>query len=212
MLDFSKIIHIFVSNFNLIIIMKRLFLLFLILISTGIAANAQLRFGVKGGANLATMNDSEAKIRVAPNLGVLGQYSFPGSGVAVQFEVLYSAQGATAKEDGYSFTAAYDYINIPVLMQYYVAPGLNLEFGPHVGFLTSAKLKASESGVSATVDVKDECNTVDYGLNFGAAYELPSLPLGFFARYSLGLGDVIKDMGHSSNNNRVIQIGAFYRF
>jgi hypothetical protein len=166
---------------------------------------SQAKFGVKGGVNLASSNDSGDKIKIGPNIGVLGQYKLSGSGVAFQSEILYSAKGA---KGGGNATINFDYINIPVLAQYYVAPCFNLEFGPYIGFLTSAKIKWG----SGSDDIKDECNTVDYGLNFGAACELTTLPLGLFARYSLGLNDVWKNWGSVGNKHRVIQIGAFLKF
>ena len=193
--------------------MKKSVLLVLAIFSTSIAINAQgFSGGVKGGINLATSSYSNANMRVGINAGVLGQFKFPVSDFAFQFEILYSAQGDKGTGEGIIGTFASDYINIPFLLQYYAAPDFYLEFGPHIGFLTSAKLRVSEGGVSESADMKNYCNTLDYGLNFGAAYELPAIPLGFFARYTLGLAKITKDGGNSGNNHRVIQLGAFYKF
>ena len=185
-----------------------------VLLSAAVVANAQFRFGVKAGVNFAT-GGSEDKTRTSLNAGVLAQYKFEGSGFAIQPEILYSGQGAKGTIDGVDATFALDYINVPVMLQYYVAPGFNLEFGPQVGFLVSAKLKASDSGNSASVDIKDAYNSVDFGIGLGAAYELPKLPLGFFARYNLGMSELYKDkdlQGENGAKHRVIQVGAFYKF
>jgi len=189
--------------------MKKVILLVAAVMTMSVAANAQFNFGVKAGLNLANMTNSDgAKSLIGLNIGGLAQYKFEGSGFAVQPELLFSMQGAKASEgDGKS---ALNYINVPIMLQYYVMPGLNVEAGPQIGFLMSAKAK----GGGESIDVKDGMNSVDFGINVGAAYQLADMPLGFFARYNIGVSNLAKDLPDNvdGSKNSVFQIGAFWRF
>ena len=182
--------------------MKKLtILLFALLITVG--ASAQFHFGLKAGANLATNNAEGSKMLFGFNAGALAQYKF--ANFAVQPEVLFSMRGAAQDEGDAKFKT--NYIDIPVMLQYYVIPGLAIEAGPQLGILLSAKV----SGGGESEDFKEACNSIDFGLNFGASYELPVFPLGFFARYNLGFTGLMKDVDDSAKH-RVIQFGLFYKF
>ena len=61
------------------------------------------------------------------------------------------------------------------------------------------------------LDMKDNCNSIDFGAAIGISYELPVLPLGVFARYTQGLSNIIKDSSES-NKNQVISFGAYVTF
>lgn len=182
--------------------MRKVLLLSIFLFVTGVVANAQLKFGVKAGANISNVAVEKSENKVGFNTGVFAQYKF--AKFAVQPEVLFSMQGA--KFDGGK--SELNYINIPVMAQYYIIPGLAVEAGPQLGFLISAKDKVDGEDFS---DVKDFMNSTDFAINFGASYELPVLPVGVFARYSLGLSDIAKE-GSDPGKNRVFQIGAFVKF
>jgi len=177
--------------------MKKLFLLAVVILSASVIANAQFGYGIKAGMNLAALNGGEVdKMKAGFQAGVFGQLKI--ANFAIQPEVLFSMQGGAAG----SASLNMNYINIPVMLQYYLIPGLALEAGPQFGLLLSAKAEGE--------DIKDAFKTTDFGINFGASYKLPLLPLGVFARYSLGLTnlDKIADDG----KNGVIQVGAFLKF
>lgn len=96
-----------------------------------------------------------------------------------------------------------------------VAEKFNLEAGPQLGFLISAKSVAQIEGNSQKVkeDVKSIFNTVDFGINFGGAYDLDEhFSVGI--RYNLGLSNIGKnEEGDSSKvNNSVFSLGLEYKF
>ena len=180
--------------------MKKLFLIAAIL-SASVVANAQFKFGVKAGAHLSHMNYTDDKAIFGFNAGVLGQVKF--ANFAVQPEVLFSMQG-TGAEGVSGSVFKFNYINIPVMFQYFLIPGLAIEAGPQVGILLSAKMLG--------LDAKKACNTIDIAAAVGASFELPVIPLGFFARYTLGFTGIIKDAGDDAGRNHVMQLGAFFKF
>lgn len=186
-------------------------------------AQQEVKFGPKAGvnfANLSNLDDSEMKIGF--HVGAVAEIKFNDK-FSIQPELLYSAQGA---KSSYSFlgqnienTLSLDYINIPIMAKYYIVDGFSVEAGPQVGFLTKAELEGTFGNLTGTTDIKDNVKSVDFGVNFGLAYDLPN---GFFvnARYNLGLAK-LGDSENSPNNvssllkdskNSVIQVGVGYKF
>lgn len=89
----------------------------------------------------------------------------------VQPELLYTMEGNGEDEFDLNF------VRIPVMGKFFVRKGFNLQAGPQFGFV---------AGGGAA---KDFLKSFDFGLGFGAAYELPS-GLFFDGRYNLGLSDL----------------------
>ena len=119
---------------------------------------------------------------------------------------MYSAQGAKFDNDvNYNLS----YINIPVMAKFYVADKFNLEVGPQVGLLMSATQKLP----GGSVDVKETAKTMDFGLNFGAGYDVAeNINVGL--RYCLGLSQLEKELasGETATKNTNIQLSLGYRF
>ena len=156
-------------------------------------AKSDIVFGVKGGyANTNFGGDADTK--AASNFYIGGLVDFHISEkFHVQPELLYSMEGSD--EDEYNL----DFIRIPVMFKYFVGEGFNLQAGPEFAFV---------AGGGA---IKDAAKSLDYGLGFGAAYEMSS-GLMFDARYNLGLAD-LNDSGTSDKiTTTSFQIGLGYRF
>jgi opacity protein-like surface antigen len=171
-------------------------------------ANAQdVKFGVKGGLNVATLTGDvdDASSKVGFHVGGFAEIKVSDK-FAVQPELLFSTQGAKSDGDG---TLNLSYVNIPVMAKFYVADAFSLEAGPQIGFLTAAKVKRG----GESVDIKDELKSVDFGLNFGAGYNLTeNLSAGL--RYNLGLSDVFKTEGGEDfkSKNSVFSVSLGYKF
>src|ERR1700754_1771953 len=120
--------------------MKRSFLLLVCAVAITTVSQAQVRFGFKGGANLANVTgDIEGvKMKIGFNAGAVAKISVTDA-FSIQPEVVYSNQGATIEELDVKMNL--NYINIPVMFQYNVS-GFIIETGPQVGILASAKAKA----------------------------------------------------------------------
>ena len=81
-------------------------------------ANSQ-SLGIKGGLNVAGIGgDSEdADPRIAYHVGVF--YNMKINDVlGFQPEVVYSSQGAQAKDDAMTIKAVYDYVNVPLMVNF----------------------------------------------------------------------------------------------
>jgi len=191
--------------------MKRSFFVILSLVFT-VSLQAQVRFGVKAGLNLADVSVSDAQgvsFSMKPdfNAGVLAEIHLVGK-LSLQPEIMYSGQGSDIKADTVKGKYNFQFINVPVLLKYEIAHGLFVETGPQLGVLAGAKLK--QDGGSST-DVKDELKTADFGWTLGLSYLLP-MNFGVDARYNLGLTNYLKDSGNGSIKNGVFQVGVFYLF
>ena len=170
-------------------------------------ANAQdAKFGAKAGLNFSSIAGFEgAKNQVGFHIGGYATISVSDK-FAVQPELLYSAQGA--KFEGGSLNLSY--INIPVMAKFNVADKFNLEVGPQIGLLMSATAKSDNGG---SEDYKSLMNSTDFGLNFGAGYEVAeNINVGL--RYSLGLSQLQKELvtGATAYKNTNIQLSLGYSF
>ncbi|MDR0230220.1 MAG: PorT family protein [Flavobacteriaceae bacterium] len=202
------------------------------------AQTPDIKFGAKAGVNFSNLRNYEDKdfglsnsMKTGFHIGVLAEI-FINEKFSIQPELMYSTQGAKLKLEleapGASLNVKtitkLDYINIPIMAKYYVMEGLSVQAGPQLGFLTSAKnefdsfsfsgfgLSISEEEIKSEMnlgDIKKDSNSVDFGLNFGAGYELP-MGVFFDARYNLGLTKVNK--ADKGIQNSVFQLSVGYKF
>ncbi|MBT8265777.1 MAG: PorT family protein [Bacteroidia bacterium] len=189
--------------------------IFLILIVTLIFMScAGTRMGVVVGPNFSNVVGDQAdswKTKTSIHGGVVADLPVDDK-ISIQPGLIYSSQGADYSESAFSGTVNLDYLNIPIMGKFEVAEGFNVQVGPQVGFLLSAKDK--EDG-EPDVDVKDFVKSTDFGVNIGVGYELAN-GLNFGARYNLGLSDLNDDPDLSDEGvkwkNSVIQISIGYLF
>jgi len=205
------------------------------------SASSPVRFGIKGGMNVASLSKDasleDQKSKIGFNAGVFANIPLASS-FSVQPEVLYSQYGAKVKStDEFtalgtttrnveSFSTHLDYIAVPVMFQYNFVPNFYVEAGPEFGFLVSAKNKGDRtttvtnasgtttSSASYTDDInKDNLNTFNFGIGLGAGYYFTD-NLGITARYVAGVTDVAKDRpsGSDATRNNTFQVGLAYKF
>ena len=185
----------------------------------GMGAFAQQMF-VKpmAGGTLATITgkgSDNAKFK----LGLVAGAEF-GYMIAPQFGVtagaLFSMQGAGSKDTNYTkdVSTTLTYLNIPVLANYYIIPGLAFKAGIQPGFLLSAKQKASQNINGTWVDF-DESSTeglkkLDISIPLGVSYEFSDFVID--ARYNLGLINMIDNkQSDISQKNSVIMLTLGYK-
>jgi hypothetical protein len=184
--------------------MKKSLLLFVCAVAIATISQAQVRFGFKGGANLANLTgDIEGvKMKTGFNAGAVAKISVSES-FSVQPELVYSIQGAIEEETDIKINM--NYINIPIMFQYNIA-GFMLETGPQVGILASAKAKLD----GETEDIKELFKKTDFSWGIGIGYQMSGSGLGLNARYNIGLGKINDSEGDEKVKNSVIQVGLFY--
>ncbi|MBB1139174.1 porin family protein [Myroides sp. WP-1] len=181
------------------------------------AQTPNVKYGAKAGLNFANISDlSGSSNKTGFHIGGVAEI-FINEKFSIQPELLYSTQGAKYDVDidfenimvNAKSTIKLNYLNIPIMAKYYVMDGLSLQAGPQIGINLAAEQEVKALGQKMTVKIKDNTNAIDFGLNFGAGYELP-VGVFFDARYNLGLTKII-DEGETSKH-RVFQVSIGYKF
>jgi len=184
--------------------MKKLCIVAILAIVSFASVNAQgAKFGAKAGVNFAnfTGDIEENKVLTGLHIGAFVELELSET-IILQPELLFSTQGTKFKEQGVSIDFNANYINLPVMFKYAIAEEFNLEAGPQIGFLLSAEV--------ADQDIKDEMESIDFGLNFGASYDFTE-DLFAQARYNFGLTN-LAESGEGDLKNSVISVSLGYRF
>ena len=186
-----------------------------------ISANAQNEVGQltlmpKAGINISTItgSGSDKKSKVGLVAGAEFEY-----GVAQNFDitagVLYSMEGAKIGDAKFNM----DYINIPILANYYVVPGLAVKAGIQPAF--NVRKKASYNGNTVNIDdvmnevldwagagVETGVKTFNLSIPVGLSYEYQSFVLD--ARYNIGVTKLFKNADQGRNSTFAITLG--YKF
>ena len=193
--------------------MKKMMMIAAMMVAT-VAAKAQFEPGTFTlQPKVATISSDDSKFKFGMAAGIEGQYQL-NNWFGLSAAVMYSQQGAKAKN--YDVKLNTEYINIPVMAKFYVTKGLSLNVGLQPGFMTKAKAK----GEGRTIDVKSNCNKVDFSIPMSIAYEFEN-GLSFEARYATGLTNVGKDAFDSTssswdkayqNKNEVFMLTVGYKF
>ncbi|MBQ5460361.1 MAG: PorT family protein, partial [Bacteroidaceae bacterium] len=106
-------------------------------------------------------------------------------------------------------TMEFDYINVPILANYYIIEGLAVKLGIQPGFNIVAKRKRTDGVDKVSENLKDlgvDVRKVDFSIPIGISYELNDFVVD--ARFNLGLTEVA-DLVKSKN--RVFQITFGYQ-
>ena len=189
--------------------MKTFLILIFGLLSMQIA-RSQIKFGVKAGLNITNLNISGQNVSsgIEPrgdlHAGLIANVHISKS-FDIQPEVIYSSQGGNIKDSTGSLK--YDYINVPVLLQYHVVSGIFIETGPQLGFLISSKYSSEH----IQLDTKNQSKTTDFSWAFGVGYKMPVVNLGLDLRYNLGISNTSTVPPFVAKNS-VFQFGVFFLF
>ena len=218
--------------------MKKIMMIAALMVAT-VSAKAQNEVGqisIKPtvGLNFASMTKyDDSKTRTGLNIGLEAEY-----GVAQNFSVtaglFYSQQGVkfndinldvdwfdlnTGELGGYSFkgkaTYKLDYINIPIMAQYYVAKGFALKAGIQPGFNALKKINLDgtlyqggvQGGNPRSVDESyklDGIKSFQFAIPVGLSYEYKNIVLD--ARYNIALTKAAK-LGDSRHSVFSITLG-----
>lgn len=191
--------------------MKKIILAAIAVMAFGFTNAQETRFGIKGGINLSTLTgeyEDDTKSLVGFTVGGFAEIKVIER-LAIQPELLYSAQGAKFEDAFGKYDANLNYLNIPVLAKFFITKQFTVEAGPQIGFLLSAKIDGE--------DAKDFYKSADFGFNFGAGYNFTD---NFSAgiRYTVGLSGVYDNDNDDleeyidSSKNSNLSIYAAYKF
>ncbi len=164
-------------------------------------ATALVGFGIKGGLNVADLNDLKTidtieQLEQESKTGFVGgaYLKFPFGPFKLQVEGLYSLKGAKgSSHNGLSsepWETKLTYFEVPLLLKYELpTPALKPFFygGASVAFLMKAE-KRNERIDSDWVDITDNLKSTDYGLVVGAGIGVFGITLE--GRYTHGLSEM----------------------
>lgn len=117
--------------------------------------------------------------------------------MAIQPELLYSQQGAKFDAGDFDLT----YVNVPIILKYYLIQGLNVQIGPQFGFVVKDDISEVFSGIGEGI----ESNDFDVAGAIGLGYDFP-FGLRLDARYNYGFTDVM-DGGEGKNSVVSLAVG-----
>ena len=195
--------------------MKKL-LMMLVMATVAMTASAQNTLRDKGSftlqpkagvgigtiaGNWTTIGGEKDKARIGFVAGLEGEYyAADWFGLAVGLN--YAQQGFKFEAEDYKETTKLDYLNVPIVGNFYVAKGLALKTGFQFGFLMNAKLDSQ--------DIKDLCNKVNFAIPVGVSYEIENVVLDL--RYNVGLNKTNKADNGNKARTDLIQITLGYKF
>jgi len=207
---------------------KKLFLVALLLAIVCPNVKAQVDEFEIGGKFGVNINHPIGKIdgRRSIHIGLAAEFPI-NEYLGLQPELLYSFRGFSSVSFEPNFeeeVLKIDYVYLPLILKYYpfyVVPGLSLEGGPQIGYLTSVILQRRnvfEGGTTETSDVDyDEfIADIDIGLNIGVGYQL-EMGAFFQARLNLGITNIYEKSPFGENAeitffNSVFQVSTGVKF
>ena len=137
-----------------------------------------LAIGSFSGEYITVGGKVENKKRVGFTAGLEGEiYATNWLGIAL---------GLNYAQQGWKFgdvKCKYDYLNVPLVADFYVARGLALKTGVQLGFLMNAKWD--------DLNVKDDSNKTNFSIPIGISYEFSNVVLDL--RYNVALSKVNKN-------------------
>jgi len=187
------------------------FYTFLAIVGLTITSNAQTTLGMRGGANLATVNmsdefDIDTKYRFGATGGIFVNIPV-NQNFSIQPELLYSGQGYQYdfKEPVGNYlwdvktTIKSDYLTLPIFVKYKFKNGLTLELGPQISYLLEGQINqiieeksgndvVNTSSVRMYLNDYELANKLDYSGVVGVGYEMKG-GYSINARYTHGFRD-----------------------
>ena len=161
------------------------------------------------GMNIGFMTNAEGS---DPRVGLVvgAELEYQATDVfAISGGLLYSQQGAKMNDMDIDGTMKLDYINVPILANFYVAKGFAFKAGIQPGFNVNDKAKASGSGASVEMGLGDLSKGFVLAVPIGLSYEFSNIQLD--ARFNWGVTHAISDSYDSCNSNTfMITLG--YKF
>ncbi|MBS7232213.1 PorT family protein [Flavobacterium psychroterrae] len=194
------------------------------------AQNQKVKIGLKAGLNISNLAIDESELNSSGKTGFTAgiMVEIPiVKNFSLQPEVLYSQQGTKSSffdpdvtNSNYKSTIDLNYLNIPVMLKYYVLKGLSVQAGPQIGILLKANNKYQDNFLGyenqESFNLKDYSSGIDTSVNFGLGYQFKDK---FYTdlRYNISYSNVFKegDANHFINSdmkNRVFQVTVGYFF
>lgn len=182
---------------------------------TGFAQLKEGSFSIqpKAGINLSNLtNKDNSKPKVGLTAGAEVEYQMTQQ-LSLSAGAMYSMQGAKSKtviqDIEVKNTMEFDYINVPILANYYVIEGLAVKLGVQPAFNIVAKRKRTYEGEKESKNLSDlgvDVKKFEFSIPIGLSYELNDFVVN--VRYNLGLTEVATEV---DSRNSVFQVTFGYK-
>ena len=230
--------------------MKKIVILIAALLLGAMTATAQTdvgKFSLKpvAGITISDVTVEKGNIynsKVGFTGGVEVEYGI-STNLSVLLGILYAQQGGKYKEtnnahnivngeilttETIKYKLSADYINLPLLANFYVGRGLAIKAGVQMGILVNDKwtyrydyvayyslgepyfIPGQEDGSHTRAKMTDFCKGIDFGIPVGLSYEYKNICLD--ARYYFGLTNMNNVEDSEVMHNRVLSITLGYKF
>ena len=181
------------------------------LLTSGSLLAQKAEFGIKGGVNIPTSDavigaNLEQSGASGYHAGIFAKFKFAFIGISPElqysFQTIDFIDGATNKNQESA------YLDLPIMLRFYLPGGLNFQLGPQFGYLVSAKQITHSN--DNELDIKDELLNSNISVNLGIGWDLP-FGLDVYGRYNIGIVDVNDPTSASTKiQNSMIQISLAY--
>ena len=168
---------------------KKLFFALILILVLSNNLEAQIKFGVKGGVNIAKEKFKESSTTIESantqsfHAGVFLQLK-SSKYFSFQPELVYSREGGEFNDSRFRGNDELNYINLPLLIKFHPIKYFNLVAGPQLGFLHTSKGRIN--GFDREKENYKPLNTsiaVGAGINVSKEFE-------FYARYNIGFENI----------------------
>ena len=171
----------------------------------------------KAGINIANMTgDLDTKSKIGLVAGVEAEYGI-AENFGIAFGALYSMEGFKGNVVAFGGTDAsaflvedvkynLDYINIPILAQFYPVKGLAIKAGVQPAFNVRHKT-SSDTDAADKKDIEN-IKSFNFSVPVGLSYEISDFVID--ARYNIGVTTLVKDADQGRNSTFTFTLG--YKF
>ena len=192
----------------------------MMLLSVGAFAQnevGQLTLQPKAGINIANMTgDLDTKAKIGLVAGVEAEYGI-AENFGIAFGALYSMEGFKGNAIAFGGTGAsaymiddvkynLDYINIPILAQFYPVKGLAIKAGVQPAF--NVRHKTSSDNDAADKKDIENIKSFNFSIPVGLSYEISDFVID--ARYNIGVTTLVKEADQGRNSTFTFTLG--YKF
>ena len=186
------------------------------LLTSGSLLAQKAEFGIKGGVNIPTSDavigaNLEQSGASGYHAGVFAKFKFAFIGISPElqysFQIIdFEDPNIITPDKNSSQESAY--LDLPIMLRFYLPGGLNFQLGPQFSYLMSAKQITHTT--DAETNIKDELLNSNISINLGIGWDLP-FGLDVYGRYNIGISDVNDPASASTAiQNSMIQISLAY--
>jgi len=173
--------------------------------------NDEIKSTFRGGFVIG----GEFEYQVAKNFSLAAGLTYSNQGSQWEnYELKIAGKTYEAKD----IQIELSYIDLPVVANVYLFKGFALKAGVQLGYLASAKFKATtkEENITTNYEVsgRSGLHKWDISIPVGASYEFQKVPIVIDARYNIGVSKLNEENidGMKDARNHMVQVTVGYKF